>query len=864
MSTRNVFGLNIGDTVCTLNSSGALGLAPATTAVTGWSAQTGGTQITDLEDMSNNPTATVSPNANGNFVFQGPDPAGAFGAWANGMWADAGNGYRVWITPIQLDNVYAPKSLVTTLPATYVPWWQPNTSYTAGQITIDMVDGHTIQRIANGTSRATYDATEQAAWNVIGGGGGGTVQALTRTAVKTANYTASLWDLIPCDTSGGSFTVTLPAASGGKGRIAIKLVTAGNTLNLALTGSDHFNTSSGTTTGMITLSNQGIVVESDGSGIWTVTADDLPLSQLDNRYSGTIWRPDGFGTCPGDATDVTSYVNSAIAASQAFGGTVELVPGKLYTCLGALTPTYTGTTTPTQKPVRITTRGAASSNGMWPSNALNGGATLDLRYAGAGGTSPAKIDTRGAGRMEIDHINLISGGTDNYPFVQTTNTRVDIHDCFVQGNTANSGSACLQDAFILGGTSTTLGNGANAPFQGYGSSIRDNHFDHIRRGVVGQTYCNSIPVERNTFSTTCGNAGTGGGNYGGAIEFIGISGSACTGNSTRGNTIESTHYLYGVALVYAVQNNIGPDGYWDGSSPFVAGVYVDTTAQYNMVITGAQNDSFPAVADAGRTTTVITAHQSIPSQWPQPHRFTSPIPNVAINSSSAAIWATSPNGSMAAVVAHNGNFPYTEVDLTTQPAISVSDGVTTSGSPVITSATAAWAALDVGMPITGAGIPANTVILSRQSATQVTLSANATATATGVSFFFGRGSGAGQTDEVGFSRRHQITKGAIGTATIQAAAGTGATCSVTGTDGAFTVTINTGTGPTSGDLVVVGQGINWAAAPKVIVTPKNAAAGVAWATGQMYSHNTTSNTYLSCNVAVAASTTLIFDVIQMQ
>lgn len=116
------------------------------------------------------------------------------------------------------------------------------------------------------------------------GPGSGGSSPLTRTAVKTANYTAAQWELVPCNTSGGAFTVTLPAASGGKSRVAIKLVTAGNTLTVALTGSDHFNTGTGPTTGTLTLANQGIVAESDGAGIWTVTADDLPLSALDARY----------------------------------------------------------------------------------------------------------------------------------------------------------------------------------------------------------------------------------------------------------------------------------------------------------------------------------------------------------------------------------------------------------------------------------------------------------------------------------------------------------------------------------------------------------------------------------------------------
>lgn len=67
----------------------------------------------------------------------------------------------------------------------------------------------------------------------------------------------------------------------------------------------------------------------------------------------------------------------------------------------------------------------------------------------------------------------------------------------------------------------------------------------------------------------------------------------------------------------------------------------------------------------------------------------------------------------------------------------VTDGVTTSASASITSATAALSAKDVGKSVTGVGIPAGTTIASVQSATAATLSANATATGTGVSLTIG-------------------------------------------------------------------------------------------------------------------------------
>ena len=79
-------------------------------------------------------------------------------------------------------------------------------------------------------------------------------------------------------------------------------------------------------------------------------------------------------------------------------------------------------------------------------------------------------------------------------------------------------------------------------------------------------------------------------------------------------------------------------------------------------------------------------------------------------------------------------------------AASVADGATTSGSPTVTSASAAFAAGDVGSPISGAGIPASSYIGVRNSATSIGLSSspvantpvNATATATGVTLTMGR------------------------------------------------------------------------------------------------------------------------------
>ena len=58
----------------------------------------------------------------------------------------------------------------------------------------------------------------------------------------------------------------------------------------------------------------------------------------------------------------------------------------------------------------------------------------------------------------------------------------------------------------------------------------------------------------------------------------------------------------------------------------------------------------------------------------------------------------------------------------------VADGATTTGTPNVTSATGAFTANDVGVPISATGIPVAATIIAVVSATAVTISANATAT----------------------------------------------------------------------------------------------------------------------------------------
>lgn len=87
---------------------------------------------------------------------------------------------------------------------------------------------------------------------------------------------------------------------------------------------------------------------------------------------------------------------------------------------------------------------------------------------------------------------------------------------------------------------------------------------------------------------------------------------------------------------------------------------------------------------------------------------------------------------------------------------------TTSGSPVVTDAGTSVTPYDKGVFISGAGIPANTYVVSVTVGTGFTMSQNATATASGVSVTFinsgpGGNNGEFHVSDLGFANAHSLT-----------------------------------------------------------------------------------------------------------
>lgn len=140
--------------------------------------------------------------------------------------------------------------------------------------------------------------------------------ALVQTPVQTSAYTAKPFEFVRTDTSGGSFTVTLPLAPASNTVIGIKQVTTSgsNTTTVVCSGADVFNKYGGATTMTLTLTAQGATV-SYRSGVWLIVSDDLPLAQLDTRYataSAADFAPSG--------------LTGATAASRYAGGTASGAP----------------------------------------------------------------------------------------------------------------------------------------------------------------------------------------------------------------------------------------------------------------------------------------------------------------------------------------------------------------------------------------------------------------------------------------------------------------------------------------------------------------------------------------------------------
>lgn len=251
------------------------------------------------------------------------------------------------------------------------------------------------------------------------------VRVLNPTAVKTTTCTASPGDLVVCDTTSGSFTVTLPNAPADMTTVGVKDVTmgTGNSVTVATAGSDVLDKTGGSTSTSMPLQGQAKTLQYKASGgIWYTLSGDLPLSQLDNRYVRTpnygglfgdgsdgAVAFDGTTTFAGFATTTGSPPNLsytltrdifATTCTVSSGITVNTGDFRIFCAAGAFT--LNGTLTRTGPAASGATAGAGTGGGTLQgglagaaggttagANGSKGSATAGCGSGGAGGTSGA-------------------------------------------------------------------------------------------------------------------------------------------------------------------------------------------------------------------------------------------------------------------------------------------------------------------------------------------------------------------------------------------------------------------------------------------------------------------------------------------
>lgn len=300
------------------------------------------------------------------------------------------------------------------------------------------------------------------------------------------------------------------------------------------------------------------------------------ISSSSSTNSGQLNFTTAGGVCDG-VTDDTAALNAADLTLYNQGGGTLIFP--VGTCLiaGQVTlPNDGAGVYPNQKPIHWI--GSITGKFNNKAQADSGGTILNLIF-----NSPtAKIDTRGLGTFEIEHITLGDNSSDCASFLFTSNTTIKIHDDAFFGTTpASSGTPC-NDAILLGGSGTTPGSPAfGAPFQGYGTEIRANFFNNFKRAVVGGNDAGSIQIIDNTLWSDNGNS------TGGLIEFGCVT--ECSGNMAlivRDNLFEVANLKYALRLLAGqLGSTISGNSCWDGFSGaiFTNCVRFEVNSFYNFV-----------------------------------------------------------------------------------------------------------------------------------------------------------------------------------------------------------------------------------------------------------------------------------------
>jgi len=321
-----------------------------------------------------------------------------------------------------------------------------------------------------------------------------------------------------------------------------------------------------------------------------------------------VYTPQSYGAIADGVADDSDAISDAIqAAYDAGGGVVHFARGT-YLCASAITMPDTGSATVPQT-VPITLQGVGPQWTGRNSITTSGGSVLNITATDTYG----KLKTKGIGWLGIKGLTFTDTAGTTTPFVYTTNTTLHVSECAFIGTKTTT--ACDQDAIICGGTiahetdpAGDDGGGWNDGFQGYGTLIKDNYFNRIRRAVYGRTYFNGNVIRDNIIWAQSGNS------TGGAIVLNGsaVSGSSyAVGNVISGNLIEMVGYDYGIELEWAFSNSLSANNFFDGAANTLADIHFGANTLANTAWSGYAANGF---IDLGSRNTILQSEQGVSSK----------------------------------------------------------------------------------------------------------------------------------------------------------------------------------------------------------------------------------------------------------
>jgi hypothetical protein len=237
------------------------------------------------------------------------------GAWVRRTDADGANelvgGTTVWVQEgtINADSYWELKTDGVITPGTTAQVWAVAAGPPAQAADSSKINGVAVSGTPSVGQVLTATSSAAASW-ASSTGGGGTLGTWTTT--KTADYTASVNERIPCDATSGSFKITVPTATTGQ-QFAVFLDASSGTNSVAVwDGTTTFTT--------VASIGHGVVMEKTSTS-WRVLTDRKTQGSLDGRYRRVLSSSDPRWAFPTDGTTACdSQMALMRAAAVALGG----------------------------------------------------------------------------------------------------------------------------------------------------------------------------------------------------------------------------------------------------------------------------------------------------------------------------------------------------------------------------------------------------------------------------------------------------------------------------------------------------------------------------------------------------------------